>query len=121
VRKLVLLCGLIASCKSTKSSSAIEVTDRAWQAHELVVRAGEHAPTCAAAGLAMQRTFDEHRQAFVEAVKLDNDPERLAEATSYLEANEDRYSDLEARMEALSDRCSADASVQAVFQHMETP
>ncbi|MDB4956663.1 MAG: hypothetical protein JWO36_4232 [Myxococcales bacterium] len=119
MRALVISCVLLG-CKS-HSSSAIEVTDRAWRAHEIVVGVGERAGSCADAGLAMERAFTEHREAFIEAIKLDSDPDRLAEATSYLETHQERYSDLEARMDALAERCSTDAKVQGVFRRMETP
>ena len=69
----------------------------------------------------MQRVFVANRQAFVDAVALDNDKARLAEATAYLEAHDDRYADLETRMEALSERCADDATVQAAFRQMENP
>jgi hypothetical protein len=119
VRALAIVFALVG-CKSSEPS-VVEVTDRGWHAHELVVAAGERAKSCADAGVAMQRAFTDNREAFVEAIKLDKDPDRLAEATAYLEAHQDRYADLEARMEALAERCSTDATVQAVFHHMETP
>jgi hypothetical protein len=101
--------------------SAAEVADRGWRAHEHVVAAGERATTCAAAGAAMQQMFVGHRAAFVAALALDRDRARLAEATSYLEAHQDRYADLETRMQALAERCADAAAVQAVFAQMESP
>ncbi|HWO23975.1 MAG TPA: hypothetical protein VNO30_34770 [Kofleriaceae bacterium] len=109
----------VAGCKGTPT--AADIADRAWRAHELVVAAGEREPTCAAAGAAMQRAFDEHRQAFVEGIKLDRDRARLEAATAYIEAHEGRYKDLEDRMAALSDRCADEPTVVAVFQRMESP
>ena len=113
----------LAACKdrSISSGSAAEIADRGWRAHELVVTAGEHAATCAEAGPAMQRVFTEHRQAFVDAMALDRDRQRLIEATDYLEAHQDRYADLETRMIALSERCADDPLVQATFTAMEAP
>jgi hypothetical protein len=111
--------GLIA-CKGPAPSAA-EIADRGWRAHELVVSAGEHAATCAEAGAAMQRVFITHRQAFVDALALDRDKQKLAEATDYLEAQNDRYADLETRMTALSERCADDPTVQAAFTVMESP
>lgn len=110
----------LVACKD-RAPSAAEITDRGWHAHELVVGAGEHAPTCAEAGAAMQRVFAEHRQAFVDAMALDHDRRRLSEATDYLEAHQDRYADLETRMAALSERCTDDPGVQAAFAAMEAP
>ena len=69
----------------------------------------------------MQRVFVANRSAFVDAVALDVDEHRLAQATQYLEAHQDRYVDLEARMAALADRCAEDASVQAAFRQLESP
>jgi len=111
--------GLLA-CKDRAASPA-EIADRGWRAHELVVTAGEGAATCALAGAAMQRVFTEHRQDFVDAIALDRDTQKLAEATDYLEAHQDRYADLETRMTALSERCADDPDVQATFLGMESP
>ena len=129
VRRLVLLvlavAGLAAGAcqRATRegTGSPAEITDRAWRAHERVIAAGERAPTCAEAGAAMQRAFVHERQAFVNAMALDRDKARLAEATAYLEANQGRYADLETRMEALSDRCAEDVTVQAAFEQMSNP
>lgn len=101
--------------------SAAEITDRSWQAHVLVVTAGERAKTCAEAGAAMQQVFAAHRQAFVDAMALDGDKTKLAEATAFIEANEGRYADIDTRMAALSDRCATDPTVQAAFQQMSAP
>ena len=109
-----------AGCKDGKPSAA-EVEDRSWRAHEIVVAAGERAPTCAEAGAAMQRVFDEHRQAFADGIKLDRDRARLEQATAYLEQHEGRYRDLEDRMAALSERCADEPAVGAVFGSMESP
>lgn len=116
------LLGLVelAACKGRAASPA-EIADRGWRAHELVITAGEHAATCAQAGAAMQRVFTEHRQDFVDAIALDRDKAKLAEATDYLEAHQDRYADLETRMTALSERCADDPAVQAAFMAMESP
>jgi len=116
---LLGIVGLVA-CKDRAPSPA-EVADRGWRAHELVVTAGEQAATCAQAGAAMQRVFTEHRQDFVDAIALDRDKQKLAEATDYLEAHQDRYADLETRMTALSERCADDPAVQAAFLVMESP
>jgi hypothetical protein len=114
---------LLAACKAgtTAPPSAAEIADRGWRAHELVVAAGEHAATCAEAGAAMQRVFVTHRAAFIDAIALDHDRARLAEATTYLEAHQDRYADLETRMAALSERCADAPTVNAVFAQMESP
>jgi hypothetical protein len=69
----------------------------------------------------MQRVFDENRQAFVDAVALDHDPNKLSEAADYIEAHRSRYADLETRMTALSERCADDPAVTAVFDAMEAP
>ena len=114
----------LAACKGQSPSaagSAAEIADRGWAAHELVVAAGEHAATCAEAGPAMQRVFTAHRQAFVDAMALDRDRGRLAEATDFMEAHQDRYADLETRMAALSERCADEPTVQAAFAAMESP
>ena len=87
----------------------------------VVITAGERAKTCAEAGTAMQRAFAEHRQAFADAMTLDREKVRLAEATEYIEANEGRYADIDTRMAALSDRCAEDPTVRAVFQQMSAP
>jgi hypothetical protein len=107
-------------CKDHAATPA-EIADRGWRAHELVVAAGEQAKSSAEAGVAMQRVFAQHRQTFVDAVALDQDKDRLRAATEFLEAHEDRYGDLETRMEALSERCPADVTVQAAFRQMESP
>ncbi|MGE0867075.1 MAG: hypothetical protein AB7P03_00830 [Kofleriaceae bacterium] len=108
------------SCTSCSPSPA-EITDRAWRAHSLVVAAGERAATCADAGTAMQRTFDAHRQAFVDAIELEHDGRRMAEVAPYLEAHRQRYADLTTRMIALSDRCADEPTVVAAFRQMESP
>jgi hypothetical protein len=110
----------LAACKGHVPSQA-EIADRGWRAHELVVAAGEQATTCTLAGPAMQRVFTAHRQDFVDALALDRDPQKLSEATDYLEAHQDRYADLETRMIALSERCADDPTVQAAFTEMESP
>ncbi|MDB4962238.1 MAG: hypothetical protein JWP01_2237 [Myxococcales bacterium] len=112
---------LVFACRGDNPPSAAEITDRAWTAHALVIAAGERAKTCAEAGTAMQRAFGDHRQAFVDAIALDQDRAKLAEATRYIEDHESRYADLETRMEALSERCATDATVQAAFQQMSNP
>jgi len=117
---LVAACVACVACKDAPPSPG-EIADRGWRAHELVVTAGERAATCAEAGAAMQRVFTRHRPDFVAAVALDRDRRRLAEATAYLEAHQDRYADLETRMTALSERCAADPTVQAAFDQMESP
>lgn len=117
VRLGVLL--VLAACDGPPTPA--EIADRGWRAHELVVTAGERAQTCAAAGAAMQATFVVLRSAFVDALALDHDRARLAAATEYLEAHQDRYADLETRMSALSDRCADDPTVQAAFLQMESP
>jgi hypothetical protein len=113
--------GLAASGCKDRPPPAAEIADRAWRAHELVVAAGEHEPTCAAAGAAMQRAFAAHRQAFVDGIELDRDRARLEEATDYIAEHERRYRDLETRMIALSERCADEPSVVAVFRMMESP
>lgn len=110
----------LGACKQGPPTPA-EIADRGWAAHEAVVTAGEAQPTCVAAGVAMQQVFVAHRQEFVDAMALDRDKKRLEEATDYLEAHQDRYADLETRMEALSDRCADDATVQAAFAQMSNP
>jgi hypothetical protein len=122
-RWLVVLVALAACRKEAAPSgpSAAEITDRSWQAHVLVITAGERAKTCAEAGAAMQQVFAAHRQAFVDAMALDRDKAKLAEATDFIEANEARYADIDTRMAALSDRCAEDATVQAAFQQMSAP
>lgn len=116
----VLGAALLAGCKEREPSVA-EIADRGWRAHERVIEAGERATTCAEAGLAMQRVFVVHRQAFVDAIAIDHDRARLEDAIDYLEANRGRYGDLEARMAALSERCGADPAVRAAFSMMESP
>lgn len=111
---------VLLGCKQGPPSPA-EIADRGWAAHERVIAAGEAQPTCAGAGAAMQRLFVEDRQAFVDAIGLDRDKARLEEATSYLEAHADRYADLETRMEALSERCATEPTVQAAFAQMANP
>jgi 16S rRNA C1402 N4-methylase RsmH len=85
------------------------------------VAAGEAAKSCAEAGPAMQRVIAQHRQDFVDAVALDQDKNALRAATEWLETHQDRYADLETRMEALAERCAADETVQAAFRQMESP
>jgi hypothetical protein len=116
---VAFLCVVCTGCKDRPPTPA-EIADRGWRAHELVVTAGERAPTCAAAGAAMQRVLDEHRADFAAAMALDDDRQRLAEATDYLEAHQDRYADLETRMAGLSERCADVVTVQAVFAAMES-
>ena len=116
-----LLAALPSTACKDHAPSPGDIADRGWRAHELVVAAGEQAKTCAEAGAAMQRAFAEHRQAFVDAIALDNDRDRLVEATAFIEAHADRYDGLETRIEALSTRCADDATVQATFRQMEAP
>jgi uncharacterized lipoprotein NlpE involved in copper resistance len=118
---LTIVLTLVACQKERSLSSAEAITDRSWRAHVLVVTAGERAKTCAEAGAEMQRVFSEHRQAFVEAMALEKDKARLAEATAFIEANEGRYADIDTRMAALSDRCADEPTVQAAFQQMSAP
>ncbi|MGE0548397.1 MAG: hypothetical protein AB7R00_15130 [Kofleriaceae bacterium] len=105
------------ACDPTPS----ELADRGWRAHAAVIGAGERAATCADAGAAMLRTFDARRQAFIDAIELEHDRERMTEAAPYLEANRQRYADLATRMIALSDRCADEPTVVAAFRQMETP
>ena len=117
---LLGLLGLAGACKDRPPSPAA-IADRAWRAHEVVVAAGEHEPTCAAAGAAMQRAFAAHRQAFVDGIELDRDRARLEQATDYIAEHERRYRDLETRMIALSERCADEPTVVAIFRLMESP
>ncbi len=117
----ILFVWVLAATACKDAPSPAEIADRGWRAHELVVAAGERAKTCAEAGTAMQRVFAEHRAAFLAAIAPDQDRQQLAEATAYLEQHVQRYVDLETRMEALADRCSADPAVVAVFRQMESP
>jgi hypothetical protein len=110
----------LSGCKDHASSPA-EIADRGWHAHDLVITAGESAKSCAEAAVAMQSVFAAHKAEFAEAFELDHDKARLQEATDFLEAHQDRYGDLETRMEALADRCANDTAVQAVFHQMATP
>jgi hypothetical protein len=119
VRWIALLV-VSAACKQSAPTPA-EIADRGWTAHETVVSAGEREATCAGAGAAMQRVFAANRQAFVDAMALDRDKRALEAATEYIEAHADRYADLETRMEALSDRCASDPTVQAAFAQMSNP
>jgi hypothetical protein len=116
----LLLCALFA-CRKDDPTSPEAITARAWDAHGIVIAAGEQARTCAEAGAAMQAAFVAHREAFVDAIALDRDRARLEAATAYLEAHGARYHDLETRMAALSDRCADEPSVQAAFEQMEAP
>ena len=111
----------VASCKQAAAPTPAEIADRGWTAHERVVSAGELEATCAGAGAAMQRVFAANRQAFVDAMALDRDKQALQAATEYIETHADRYADLETRMEALSDRCASDSTVQAAFAQMSNP
>jgi len=119
----LLLLGLLGpACQKERSlSTAAQITDRSWKAHVLVIAAGERAKTCAEAGAAMQRVFVENRQAFVDAMALDRDKARLAEAADFIEANEARYADIDTRMAALSDRCADEPTVAAAFRQMSAP
>jgi hypothetical protein len=114
------LAAAAAGCQGGPPSAA-EIADRAWRAHELVVAAGEQAATCAEAGPSMQRVFAEHRQAFVDGLALDRNRKKLEEATEFLASHEGRYRDLEARMDALSERCADEPTVVAVFRMMDSP
>jgi hypothetical protein len=122
---LLVVLGTSPACRkesaSPPPSPVVEITDRSWNAHVLVVAAGEREKTCAEAGAAMQRVFAENRQAFVDAMALDRDKARLAEAADYIEANEGRYADIDTRMAALSDRCADEPTVQAAFRQMSAP
>ena len=101
--------------------SPAEITERAWRAHEIVIAAGENAKTCAEAGTAMQAAFAKHRQAFVDALALDRDKQKLSQAADYIEKQGERYHTIEVRMEALSERCADDPTVAAAFRQMEAP
>lgn len=120
---LVLLVVLAACRKETTppGPSAADITDRSWQAHVLVITAGERATTCAEAGAAMQQAITANRPAFVAAMALDRDKAKLAEATAFIEANEGRYGGIETRMAALSERCAEEPTVQAAFGQMSAP
>jgi len=123
VRRLALLLApllAVGACRDHGSTTA-DVVDQSWRAHELVIAAGEHEPTCAAAGAAMQKVFAANRQAFVDGLALDKDRKRLEEATDYIAAREQRYGDLDTRMQGLAERCAADETVMAVFRWMESP
>lgn len=69
----------------------------------------------------MQREFTARRQAFVDAMAIDQDKAKLEEATHFIEKNEGRYQDLETRMSALSERCADEPTVQAAFAQMSNP
>jgi hypothetical protein len=116
----VLGAAVLGGCKE-RAPSVVEIVDRGWRAHELVVAAGEQARTCAEAGPAMQRMFAVHRRAFVDAIAIDRDRQQLTDAIDYIEANQRRYGDLETRMAALSERCAEEPSVEAAFAMMESP
>jgi hypothetical protein len=122
VRLLRLWLLAIAACggKSDAPSPA-EIAERGWRAHEAVIAAGERAKSCPEAGVAMQAVVAQHRQKFADALALDGDKQRLAEAADHVEKNDARYQVIEARMEALADRCGADPSVAAAFRQMESP
>jgi hypothetical protein len=111
----------LTSCKDRRAPSPAEIVTRGWRAHELAIAAGERALSCADAGAAMQRVIADHREDFVDAIALDNDRDRLREATEYIEAHARDYADLESRMEALARRCADDATVLAAFAAMESP
>lgn len=121
-RVLLAIALTLTGCQKERSlSTAEQITDRSWRAHVLVITAGERAKTCAEAGAAMQKAFVENRQAFVDAMALDRDKARLAEAADFIEANEARYADIDTRMAALSDRCADEPTVVAAFQQMSAP
>ncbi len=69
----------------------------------------------------MQAVFAANRTAFVEAMTLDRDKQRLAEAADYIEKHDERFRTIEKRMDALEDRCGDDPSVAAAFRQMEAP
>ncbi len=119
--RIALVLVLALGCRRDGEPTPAEITDRAWQAHAAVVAAGEAATTCAEAGAAMQRELVARRQAFVDAMALDRDKAKLQAATDFIEKNEHRYHDLETRMQALSERCADDATVQAAFAQMSDP
>ena len=116
-----LLAICIACGGKADAPSPAAITERAWRAHELVIAAGEAAKTCAEAGPAMQAVVAQHRQAFVDSIALDADKARLAEATDYVEKHEERHHAIEARMEALAERCGQEPSVARAFLQMESP
>lgn len=117
-----LLAIIWIGCGGTADApSPAEITDRAWKAHELVIGAGENAKTCAEAGPAMQAVFARHRRAFVDAMALDKDKQRLAQALDFIEKNDERYRVIELRMEGLARRCADDPTVAAAFRQMEAP
>jgi hypothetical protein len=116
------LLALCVACKSkVDAPSPVEITERVWRAHELVIAAGEAAKTCAEAGPAMQAILATHRQAFADSFALDGDKARLSEATDYIEQAGARYRAIEARLDALEDRCGEEPSVAAAFRQMESP
>ena len=69
----------------------------------------------------MQAAFAADRAAFVEAMTLDRDKQRLAAAADYIEKHDERYRSIEKRLDALEDRCGEDPTVAAVFRQMEAP
>jgi hypothetical protein len=110
---------LAAGCH--RRAPGAEAADRSWRAHERAIAAGERARTCAEAGVAMTLVIAAHRQDFIDGLAIDREPDRLAEATSFIAASEARYRDLETRMIALADRCADDAVVRGAFERMESP
>ena len=116
-----LLAICVACGGKADAPSPAEITERAWRAHELVIGAGEAAKTCAEAGRAMQAVLAQHRQAFADSFALDADKARLAEAAAYVDKHEDHHRAIEARMEALGERCGQEPSVAAAFLQMEAP
>jgi hypothetical protein len=120
-RSWLLAIVVIACGGKSDAPSPAEITERAWRAHELVIAAGETAKTCPEAGAAMQAAFAKNRQAFVDALSLDSDKERLSAAADYIEKNDARYRTIEMRMDALADRCDGDPTVAAAFRQMEAP
>ena len=117
---LLALVWVSPGCEGNAPSPA-EIADRGWRAHEIVIAAGENAKDCGEAGPAMQRAFAAHRRAFVDAMALDRDKERLRAATEFIEKNEARYKVIEARMDALADRCAHEPSVGTAFRMMSSP
>ncbi|HEY4240019.1 MAG TPA: hypothetical protein VGM88_09400 [Kofleriaceae bacterium] len=112
---------LLVFCSCSRDNSPGAVAQRGWHAHDLVLRAGEAAPSCAAAGPAMQAVLVEQRQVLLDAVALEADKDRVSEAADYIAGHPDDFPDLDDRTEAFAQKCGADPGVAAALRRMANP
>lgn len=113
----LLLLALVA-CQREKARAddpEIAVAKRDWKAESDMLAAGERAPDCPNAAAAMRQVLVAHRNDFLAAQKQLESPDTIQKVTDYMTAYPAEFPELDARWQAMIDRCKDDHAVQAVI------